>query len=207
MYACCVRCNTCLQGPLVGQNTLLVAQGLQPINISWSGLTANTDYTLRLIAVDAPGNCQAGFTDLPVHTLDNIPPNTLGFDVVNIGGVSAGLQITLDEPGEADYVIMPQGAGCAGPAALFAAPATMPQGAVAAGSLPVPQGNTPAVANVTGLTSETNYTACVIAADITKLQNKQAAGASKEFRTLDITPPEVSLTVVRGTDGNFTCDR
>jgi hypothetical protein len=176
-------------------------------NISWTGLTANTDYLLRLIAVDTAGNCQAAFTDLPVHTLDNIPPNTLAFEVVQIGGTTAGLHITLDEPGTVFYAVMPRGTACPAPAALFAAVAAQPTGAVAAGSSAVPQGNAPAIGNVSGLTSETDYTACVIAADITKLQNKQAAGVSKDFRTLDITPPTVMIDVMPGTDGNFTCSR
>jgi hypothetical protein len=197
----------CVQGPVIGQNSYTVAAALANANISWTGLTANTDYLLRLIAVDTVGNCQAGFTDVPVHTLDNIPPNTLAFTVVQIGGTTAGLQVTLDEPGVVYFAVMPQGTACPAAAALFAAATTRPAGAAAAGSASVPQGSVPVVANVSGLTSETDYTACVIAADITKLQNKQAAGLSKDFRTLDVTPPDVTVTVVPGTDGNFTCNR
>lgn len=192
---------------MVGQTTHPMPVALANSNISWSGLTANTDYILRLIAADTVGNCQHAFTDVPVHTLDNIPPNTLAFEVVDIGGTTAGLQVTLDEPGTVFYAVMPNGTECPAPAALFAAATATPAGAAAAGSVAVPRGNTPVVANVTGLASETDYTACVIAADITKLQNKQAAGLSRGFRTLDITPPVVTVTVAPGTDGNFTCDR
>lgn len=197
----------CVQGPVIGQKSYDIAAALVNANISWTALTANTDYLLRLIAVDTVGNCQPGFTDLPVHTLDNIPPTTLAFDVVQIGGTTAGLQITLDEPGTVFYAVMAKGTACPDPPSLFAAASTSPAGAVAAGSAAVPQGNTPAVVNVSGLTSETDYTACVIAADITKLQNKQQAGLSQNFRTLDITPPTVMVSIVPGTDGNFTCDR
>lgn len=196
-----------LQGPLVGQNTYAVSAGRININISWAGLAANTDYLLRLVAVDTVGNCQPSFTDVPVHTLDNIPPNTLGFDVVQIGGTFASLQLTLDEPGTVSYAIMPQATACPARDVLFAAASAMPPGAVAAGNASVPQANVAAATNVSGLTSETDYTACVIAADVTRLQNRQASVASKPFRTLDITPPVVSLSVVRGPDGNFTCDR
>lgn len=202
-----VRVYMCVQGPGIGQNSYDVAAALVNANVSWTGLTANTDYLLRLIAVDAVGNCQAGFTDVPIHTLDNIPPNTLAFLVVQIGGTTAGLQVTLDEPGVVYYAIMPQGTACPPAAALFAAATTKPAGAATAGSASVPQGNAPVVANVSALTSETEYAACVIAADMTKLQNKQAAALSKDFRTLDVTPPDVLVTVVPGTDGNFTCDR
>lgn len=206
----------CVQGPVIGQNSYDVAAALVNANVSWTGLTANTDYLLRLIAVDAVGNCQAGFTDVPVHTLDNIPPNTLAFLVVQIGGTTAGLQVTLDEPGVVYYAVMPQGTACPSAAALFAAATAKPAGAAVAGSTSVPHtagstsvphGNAPVVANVSALTSETDYTACVIAADITKLQNKQAAALSKDFRALDVTPPDVLVTMVPGTDGNFTCDR
>lgn len=196
-----------LQGPMVGQNTYAVAAALVNINISWTGLTANTDSLLKLIAVDTAGNCEAVFTNVPIHTLDNVPPITLGFDVVQIGGTFAGLQITLDEPSTACYAVMPKGRDCPAPADLFAAAATVPQGAVAAGNVSVPQGTVPAVANATGLTSATYYTVCVIAADITRLLNKQVSVTSKDFRTLDVTAPQVALTIAPGTDGNFTCDR
>lgn len=192
---------------MVGQKTFAMPVAQANSNISWSGLTANTDYILRLIAIDAPGNCQHAFTDLPVHTLDNIPPNTLAFEVVAIGGTTAGLQVTLDEPGTVFYAVVPKGAECPGPAALFAAATAAPPGAAAAGSVAVPRGTAPVIANVTRLTSETDYTACIIAADITKLQNKQAAGLSRNFRTLDVTPPTVAVSITAGTDGNFTCDR
>jgi hypothetical protein len=196
-----------VQGSVVGHNSYPVSAGLVNINMSWTGLTANTDYLLKLIAVDTVGNCQPAFTDLPVHTLDNIPPNILAFEVVQIGGITAGLQVTLDEPSTVYYAVMPRGTACPDPAALFAAATTKPAGAAAAGNASVPLGNVPAIANVSGLTSETDYTACVIAADVTRLQNKQAAASSKDFRTLDVTPPAVTMTVVPGTDGNFTCDR
>lgn len=192
---------------MVGQNTYAMPVALTNSNISWSGLTANTDYILRLIAADAVGNCQPAFTDLPVHTLDNIPPNTLVFEVVDIGGTTAGLQIALDEPGTGFFAVVPKGTTCPAAAVLFAAATTVPPGAAAAGSVAVPLGTAPVTANVTGLTSETDYTACVIAADATKLQNKQPAGLSKDFRTLDITPPAVVVKITPGTDGNFTCDR
>lgn len=196
------------QGPVIGQTVLPVANGLQHINISWSGLTANTDYLLWLIATDTPGNCQPRFTAVPVHTLDNLPPNTLGFDVVQVGGTTAALQIVLDEPATAFYAVMPAGTECPAPAELFlASEVAKPLGAVTAGNASVPQAGVAAVANVSGLSSETQYTACVIAADVTKLQNRQTSAAHKDFRTLDITPPSVSLTVAPGTDGNFTCSR
>jgi hypothetical protein len=207
MHTHVCMCWLCLQGPMVGQISYAVSAARVNSNISWTGLTANTDYLLRLIAVDTAGNCQAAFTDLAVHTLDNIPPITLAFEVVQIGGTTASLQITLDEPGTVFHAVMPRGTACPAPAALFAAVTAQPTGAVAAGSAAVLQGNMPAIGNVSGLTSETDYTACVVAADATKLQNRQAAGLSKDFRTLDITPPTVVIDVMPGTHGNFTCNR
>jgi hypothetical protein len=60
---------------------------------------------------------------------------------------------------------------------------------------------------LTGLKSDTNYTLCAIAADSTLQQNKQTTVSSVTFKTLDITPPELSLTMVAGTDGNVSCER
>lgn len=208
-YPCGLHLHCVPQGPLVGQATIAVPQGAAAFNITFdSGLTANTDYLLRLIAADTPaGNCQAALTDLSVHTLDNVPPNTLAFEVVDIGGSCAGLQLTLDEPGTAFFAVMPRGSACPLPSDLFEAAVAAPQGAITAGSFPVPSGGTPAVVNATGLTSETNYTACVIASDATRLRNRQPAGAARDFRTLDVTPPTLSVTILPGQDANFTCDR
>jgi hypothetical protein len=204
-------CHPSLQhqgAPLVGQATIKVDKGSTPFTITFdSGLTANTDYHLRLIAVDGPGNCQQAFTDLLVHTLDNIPPSTLAFDVVDVGGTHARLQLTLDEPASAFFAVVPRGTPCPAAAALFAAATVPPQGAMAAGNFSVHAGHSPVLHNVTGLASETDYTACVIAADMTRLRNQQAAAAAHNFRTLDITPPELSVAVAAGSDGSFTCDR
>lgn len=199
----------CLQGPLVDQLTIPVAHGFTSFNASFRhGLTANTDYLLRLIAVDTAGNCQHHFTDLPVHTLDNIPPVTVAFSIMAIGGTFAGLQLTLDEPSNAFYTVLPKGTACPSVDVLFAVGAgVLPSGAVAAGNFSVPLGNAPAVVNITGLTSETDYSACVVVSDITRLQNKQAAAIARDFRTLDITPPVLSVSIMAGNDGNFTCDR
>eukprot|EP00882_Tetradesmus_deserticola_P028984 GHRQ01032346.1.p4 GENE.GHRQ01032346.1~~GHRQ01032346.1.p4 ORF type:complete len:100 (-),score=31.23 GHRQ01032346.1:37-336(-) len=77
----------------------------------------------------------------------------------------------------------------------------------ALGNFSVQTANTAAGPTVTGLRSENSYRACVVAADVTRLQNKQPAVSFKDFRTLDVTPPELAVTSVPGTDGNFTCSR
>jgi hypothetical protein len=84
--------------------------------------------------------------------------------------------------------------------------ATLPDTS-ALGNFSVALANTAAGPTVTGLRSETFYRACVVAADVTRLQNKQPAVNYKDFRTLDVTPPSIVVTPTPGTDGNFTCSR
>lgn len=50
------------------------------------------------------------FTDLPIHTLDNVPPVTLALDVSNVTGTSAKLLLTLNEPGTAYFMLLEYGA-------------------------------------------------------------------------------------------------
>lgn len=52
---------------------------------------------------------QTTFTDLLVHTLDNVPPDTLSLDVANITGSSGQLQLTLNEPSTAYFIVLPHG--------------------------------------------------------------------------------------------------
>jgi hypothetical protein len=52
---------------------------------------------------------QVAFTDLLVHTLDNVPPDTLSLDVANITGSSGQLQLTLNEPSTTYFVVLPHG--------------------------------------------------------------------------------------------------
>jgi len=106
-----------LQGPMVQvlNNPGLQAQGNANVVVSFTGLKANMDYQLRLIAVDASGNCQTNFTLETIHTLDNVPPVTLALDVSNVKGTSADLLVMLDEPGYVMYTVLQQsaaGASC-----------------------------------------------------------------------------------------------
>lgn len=89
---------------------------------------------------------------------------------------------------------------------------TIPSGATlpdtsALGNFSVALANTAAGPTVSGLRSETSYRACVVAADMTRLQNKQPSVSYKDFRTLDVTPPNLVVMPTPGTDGNFTCSR
>ncbi len=65
---------------------------------------------------DAYGNCQANFTVLPIQTADNIPPVLSVSATVPpapAGGTRTALNIQLDEPGTAYYLVMQQGGpGC-----------------------------------------------------------------------------------------------
>jgi hypothetical protein len=62
---------------------------------------------------------QVAFIDLLVHTLDNVPPDTLSLDVANITGSSGQLQLTLNEPSTAYFIVLPHGPS--GPGACPAA--------------------------------------------------------------------------------------
>lgn len=56
---------TYLQGPVIGRLSLPAATASQAVALAFdSGLVANTDYLLKLIAVDAYGNCQVGGGDV-----------------------------------------------------------------------------------------------------------------------------------------------
>lgn len=95
-------------------NPVTVSDSSQVVTLTFDqGLTANTDYLLRLIAKDNFGNCQSQFTDIPIHTLDNIPPVTLAMDVTRVTGDSAALQSTLNEPGTVYYMVLHNRAGAA----------------------------------------------------------------------------------------------
>lgn len=108
-------CAGILQGPMVTTMTpVSVSDSSQTVTLTFdSGLTANTDYLLKLIAKDNFGNCQGQFTNLLVHTLDNVPPVTLAMDVANITGTSAALQLTLNEPGTVFYMVLDSTTGAA----------------------------------------------------------------------------------------------
>jgi hypothetical protein len=186
------------------------------------GLTPNTDYVVRLIARDAAGNCQPAFTDVAVHTADNVPPVTLTLRAANVTGTTAELHLQLDEPGVAYFLatsLDPGGepAACPTAAQVFAGnrlafPPSSP-GAPAGlqtlnGSLVVPA-RSPAepFTTLTGLASETDYAACVVARDATQLRNMQSAPQRVTFTTLDVTPPAVNVTVARAADGDVACQR
>ncbi len=82
--------------------------------------------------------------------------------------------------------------------------ATVPPGGT--GQVTVTQaGGNGATVSLAGLTSQTGYLACVVAADV--WDNKVARVQEVTFVTLDITPPVVTLAVLPGTDGLVSCDR
>ena len=182
--------------------TFTFAQGLQP----------NTDYVVALIARDTVGNCQPSFTQVAVHTGDNIPPNTLSLVVANVSGTTADLHLQLDEPGTAFFVVIPAtGGNCPAASDIFAIGASGTTGnnaAAAAGAFRVPSRvPTHAVASLKGLQSETAYAACVVAQDATQLRNNQSAPVRAVFRTLDVTPPGLAFNLAAGLDGDVTCAR
>jgi hypothetical protein len=188
-----------------------------------AGLTPNTDYTLRLIARDAAGNCQNRFTDVAVHTADNAPPVTLAVRMTDVGGATAGLAVQLDEPATAYYVVFPTAAG-AGAGASAVADACPTAGDIFAGKAPAPAsvGAPPplaarfavparapatAVARLAGLVSETAYRACVVAEDATLRRNRQTVPRSVDFTTLDVTPPATGAAFVPAAAGALACSR
>lgn len=211
-------CLLPMQGPLLQPVVTLPAPaaGASTALTFNQGLASNTDYIVRLIARDAAGNCRRAVARIPVHTADNIPPVTLTLAADNITGDSAVLLLELDEPGTALIVVQPSAAtngSCPSTADMFAIGSDLngPEAAAAGpitGSVntTVPAGS-PAVTRtpITGLDSETAYTACVVAQDATQLHNRQTSVASVSFRTLDVTPPVMQVHIKPGADGDITC--
>jgi hypothetical protein len=171
---------------------------------------------VRLIARDAAGNCQAGFTEVLVHTADNVPPVTLGLHTANVGGTTADLAVQLDETGIAYYTVFPSAGTAAAPcpsaADVFAGVAP-PGGGInghnaLVGRIAVPtRAPDVAFARLEGLTSETAYTVCVVAEDATQRHNRQTTTRFVNFITLDVTPPNVTVAFEAGTDGDLACSR
>eukprot|EP00775_Hariotina_reticulata_P010661 gene10661-10820_t len=208
-------CPPVFQGPMVQlfSNPGLQTPGNNNVVLSFAGLTANMDYQLRLIAVDASGNCQTQFTVETIHTLDNVPPVTMALDVANVKGTTADLRIMLDEPGYVMYVVLQQtaaGASCPSADEMYAGTISLKVASAVSssiGNISIPMANNTAVQNMVNLTSQTSYRACVIAADATRLHNKQDIVDYVDFTTLDITSPKLTLNALPGMDGNFTCTR
>jgi hypothetical protein len=181
------------------------------------GLTPNTDYSVAFIARDTAGNCQPAYTQVAIHTADNIPPTTVTLAVANITGTTAELQLQLDEPGTAFFAVLPANAssGACPPAAdVFAAGAApgrlqaATMAAAAAGTFGVPSRSpATAVGPVVGLQSETAYAACVVAQDATQQRNNQSATRRVAFTTLDVTPPRLGIALSPGPDGDVACAR
>ena len=274
----------------------------------FNGLSAKTNYTVRMIAKDLYGNCQQDFTITTVKTGDLDPPIWMQLAVSNVTGSSAVGLMALDEPGRVYWQILEtSSARCPGFAAVRGYQAalvpgswrgcsephirvivlmlpfikngaqsaichvhwpvllstqhlhivTQDRGPTAAPSLvctseesftqkgifwqgtsaklqlglpllmqmfleqppsggivPVNGTGTLSIGDslaaqqiLPGLKSETNYTLCAVAIDSTLQQNKQTSVNSITFKTLDITPPDLTLAMVAGTDGNVTCER
>jgi hypothetical protein len=62
--------------------------------------------------------------------------------------------------------------------------------------------------NTSGLADAHNYTACMIAQDMSPQRNRQVLPPQRVmFTTQDRTPPLLAAAAIPGTDGSFTCDR
>ena len=173
------------------------------------GLTSNTDYGVVFAALDAVGNCQPKLLMVAVHTADNVPPVTLSLSAENVTGTSAELRLQLDEPGTAFYVVMPasQAVGtCPSADGVFAAAATG-NSSLAGSMVILARAPSVAIGLLTGLVSETDYLACIAAEDATTMHNRQTAVQRTGFKTLDITPPTLTVELANGSDGNVACSR
>lgn len=65
--------------------------------------------SLLLLSLHVCCTWQVAFTELAIHTLDNVPPDTVSLDVANITGSSGQLRLTLNEPSTAYFIVLPHG--------------------------------------------------------------------------------------------------
>jgi len=134
---------------------------------------------------------------------DNTPPTFISTypNLTNITGNGARLNVQLDEPGTAYFVLVndPDGAGGTAPATPTAAQVKAGQDASGtpvasplSGSFVVPTASTTATTTITGLSGTTYYYAFVVAQDDEGTPNAQASPAEVIFQTTatDTDPPQ-----------------
>jgi hypothetical protein len=124
----------------------------------------------------------------------NPPVFASGFPkVANIDKTQADLQVNMDEPGKAYYIVVPDGATAPTAAEVAAGTDYGTVTLVAHGTIDVVAGSTTYSATITGLTDKTNYDIYVVAEDDEAVPNRQTDPVLVNLYT--IRPPDVLLSV------------
>ncbi|MBS1196299.1 MAG: hypothetical protein H6R18_84 [Proteobacteria bacterium] len=151
-------------------------------------------------AAKGSGGAIAPDTDAPVLTLQ---------DPANIAGVSANINAAINEAGKVYFVVQLKSVATAPTLAqVVAGKNSGGTAALSAGSNLSMTKDTQAIFNMTGLTELTEYKVYFVACDnVAPTANCTATPSSKEFKTLDATPPttsEVAVTSTLATGASFT---
>ncbi|EFJ44930.1 hypothetical protein VOLCADRAFT_118525 [Volvox carteri f. nagariensis] len=207
------------QGPVIQQATAATTippNGTVPpsstsyiLSFNNPAINPKTTYSVALVVRDLAGNVQTATKLVTVRTDDNIPPVWLTV-VLQPGAFNATLSVQLDEPSTAFWFCLLGNVQCLPATTLFGLVDSLsatPGGLAAMGNVSVTFDNGSASATIPGLRDGVTYTLCLVAQDAAPLKNRQIATRRQLFTTLDRTPPTLLVSVIPGTDGNFTCDR
>lgn len=136
-------------------------------------------------------------------TVDNTPPVfSTGFPAVaNIDATQADLQVTMDEPGKAYYVVVPDGSTAPTVAEVVAGTNYGTVTLVTKGIIDVTAGGSTYSATLTSLTDKTNYDIYVVAEDDETTPNRQTETAKVDLYT--VRPPDVILNADFQTSGSL----
>jgi len=137
-------------------------------------------------------------------TVDNTPPVfSSGFPAVaNINATQADLQVSMDEPGKAYYVVVPDGSTPPTVAEVVAGTNYGTVTLVTKGIIDVTAGGSSYSATLTGLTDKTNYDIYVVAEDDETTPNRQTETTKVDLYT--IRPPDVILNADFQTSGSLS---
>jgi hypothetical protein len=139
-----------------------------------------------------------------VAAADVTPPIfAAGFPkVANIDETQADLQVNMDEPGTAYYVVVPDGATAPTAAEVAAGTDYGTVTLIAHGTIDVVAGSTTYSATITGLTNKTDYDIYVVAEDDEAAPNRQTDPVLVNLYT--IRPPDVLLNVTFETENSLS---
>jgi len=137
-------------------------------------------------------------------TIDNTPPVfSSGFPAVaNINATQADLQVSMDEPGKAYYIVVPDGSTAPTVAEVVAGTNYGTVTLVTKGIIDVTAGGSTYSATLTGLTDKTNYDIYVVAEDDETTPNRQTEATKVDLYT--VRPPDVILNADFQTTGSLS---
>lgn len=168
-------------GGTIGAGDNIIYKGLAA-GFNHTGLTSETQYFYKAWSFNASHVYSTGIT-ANATTWDVTAPTFIGGypAAANVGGTSFDLQVQLNEPGTAYYLVLADGS-----------PAPSVADVLAGQSINIPAANTTYTANVnTGINPLTAYDVYFVAQDDFTTLNTQSATTLVELTTLssDLVPP------------------